>query len=178
MQPTALIKASARAASVQKHKAARMDEWSQLPLRGWSDMEHWMTAMSDQFVIKQSGNGVAIPEIPSGGYAVSVSPAQDNTRNPGVGMEAQVPSGMYAWQPGNEMYGCYETRLRPPGARSPVYSRGQAPPGSEAIASPAGGLPEDSNILAPGESSHVRVDEDGQVNRAEELSKSKPSIYF
>lgn len=157
-----------------------MDEWSQLPLQGWSDMERWMTAMADQFVIEQTSGGVSVPGTSSGGYTVPISPAQDNTRNPGVGMEAQVPSGMYAWQPRDGMHvgSSYETHLQPAGMGSPVYSRCQASAGSEGRASSLTKLPECTNISVPDESSHSRIVADGQCNRAEKLSKSKPSIYF
>ena len=32
-----------------KLKPARMEEWSQLPIRDWNELERWMTVMSDQF---------------------------------------------------------------------------------------------------------------------------------
>lgn len=44
---------------VPKQKAARMEEWSQLPIREWSDLEHWMTAMSDQFAQRATSESYA-----------------------------------------------------------------------------------------------------------------------
>lgn len=156
---------------MQKHKAARMDEWSQLPLRGWSDMERWMTAMSNQFAIEQPGDG-SVPEPFLGGYTVPVAPAQDDIR---AGIEAQTQSGIHAWQPRDETHGSQESRRQPP--EMLPYSGSHASAGSEAIASPARGAPGCSNASVLGEDS-VRVAERGQSNRAEELSTSEPSIYF
>lgn len=136
-------------------------------------MERWMTAMSNQFVIEQSGDG-SVPELFRGGYTMPISPTQDDIR---AGIEAPTHSGIYAWQPGDETHGSHETRRRPPEMLSPVYSRHQASAGSEAIASPARGLPECTNVRALTKNSE-RVAESGRSNRAEELSKREPSIYF
>ncbi|KAJ5336786.1 transcriptional regulator family: Fungal Specific TF [Penicillium brevicompactum] len=64
---------------VSKQKAARMEEWSQLPIREWSDLEHWMTVMSDQF----SAQSRATSET----YAI---PGTLETREP--------QSAPYSWQ--------------------------------------------------------------------------------
>lgn len=145
-------------------------------------MERWLTAMSDQFTIEQPQD-VPIPAT-SDGYTMPISPTQDNnTYSPRVGMEAQVPSEMYAWQPRDGVHtgSSYETHLRPPEiVSSPVYSRDQATAGSEGVASPAGGQPAYANVSVTGEGSQERVpgSRGRQSTRAEELSKSKPSIYF
>ncbi|KAJ5239654.1 hypothetical protein N7468_004273 [Penicillium chermesinum] len=51
MQPTSVIQASAKQDSAAK--SARMNEWSRLPLRNWSDMERWQIAVSDHFSLEQ-----------------------------------------------------------------------------------------------------------------------------
>lgn len=136
-----------------------------------------MTAVSDQFVIEPSHDGKSMPATSGSDYTMTISPAQDDARNPGVGMEAQVPSGMYAWQPRDGMHNgsSYETHLQPAGMASPVSSRCQA--GSEGIASSMR-QSEGTNIRVPDERRHARTVEDGPSNRAEKLSQSKPSIYF
>lgn len=48
-QPTAPIPKLEAQHKKNKRSATRMEEWDMLPLRDWSDMEHWMTNMSDQF---------------------------------------------------------------------------------------------------------------------------------
>lgn len=174
MKPATARRASARpvsAASVHKPKAARMDEWSRLPLRGWPDMDRWLTAMSDHFTIEQ-------PQVAHGNsYAISMSPTRDHTHSTSVGVGTQVPSGMYAWQPrdGVHLGSSHETYLRPPEMVSPsIYSRHQVSAESGVLASPARDLPGYSSV----ERSHTSIPADGQSTGAEKLSKSQPSIYF
>ncbi|GKZ79534.1 hypothetical protein AnigIFM56816_003733 [Aspergillus niger] len=50
---TTLLQATTKPDSLQKSKAARMEEWSRLPLRDWPDIYHWKASMSDQFTLNQ-----------------------------------------------------------------------------------------------------------------------------
>lgn len=169
MRPTTVVQASTKPDSGQKQKAARMDEWSQLPLRGWADMERWLAAMSEQFTIEQS-QSLPFTDT-SSGYRNS----------PRAEVEAQGPSAIYTWQPREEIHmgRPYEAHLRLQViGSSPVYSRGPRNAGPDSVASPAVGLPEDTNVAVAGESGHTNVSEGGESAQAEELSKSKPGIYF
>ncbi|CAI7677642.1 unnamed protein product [Penicillium manginii] len=177
MQPTTVAQVSAKPDSTQKQKAARMDEWSQLPLRGWSDMEHWMISMSDHYTIEQSQS----INLPGSGSQMSVSPGHavnNETYSPGMAIEVPGPSA-YGWETREDinMNSPYEIHLHPPAmVSSPVCSRHQGVGGSEGMASPADGISE----YAPGASaggSESRT-EANHADRAEELSKNNPCIYF
>ncbi|KAJ5385917.1 hypothetical protein N7509_008458 [Penicillium cosmopolitanum] len=177
MQPATVAQVSAKPDSTQKQKAARMDEWSQLPLRGWSDMEHWMISMSDHFTIEQP-QSIALP---GSGSQVSVSPGQavDNeTYSPGMAVEVPGPS-TYGWQSREDinMNSPYETHLHPPAMMSsPVYSRHQGVGGSEGMASPADGISEHAPAGPAGRSENRA--KANHADRAEDLSKNNPCIYF
>lgn len=177
MQPSTVAQVSGKPDSMQKQKAARMDEWSQLPLRGWSDMERWMNSMSDHFKIEQSQN----INLPGSGSQMSVSPGHtvdSETYSPGITME--VPGRpAYDWQSREEinMNSQYETHLHPPVMMSsPVYSRHQGVGGSEGMASPAAAISEYAPT-GPADGSENRA-EANHTHRAEELSKNSPCIYF
>jgi hypothetical protein len=190
MRPTTMVHASAKPGSVHKQKAARMDEWNQLPLRGWSDMDHWLAGMSHQFTMEPpqtpnahftelSEGGFVIPQLPN-----HLHPSHGSIHSPGVNIDAREASTSYAWpsQENISMGSPYETHLRPPGmVSSPLYSRGQATGGSDGVASPAGGVQEYTNVAMSSESGAVglaRPGESAPATRAEELSKNRPSIYF
>lgn len=185
MRPTTMVHASINPDSAQKQKAARMDEWNQLPLRGWSDMEHWLAGMSHQFTIEQSQTPNApFTDPPEGGFVIPQSPnhpSHGGIHGPGVNMDAGEPSTSYAWPPrGDSSKGSpYETHLRRPGMMSsPAYSRSQATGGSDGVASPAGGVQGYTNVAMSSESGPARRVEGAPATRAEELSKNRPSIYF
>lgn len=186
MQPTTMAHASANPDSAHKQKAARMDEWNQLPLRGWSDMEHWFAGMSHQFTLEQpqTPNAPFTKEPMDGGFEIPQSPnhpSHGSIPGPGVIMDAGKPSTSYAWPPrGDSSMGSpYETHLRPPRVMSsPVYSQSQATGGSDGVASPAGGVQEYTNVAMSSEGEPIRPVERAPATRAEELSKDRPSIYF
>ncbi|OKO97664.1 hypothetical protein PENSUB_9955 [Penicillium subrubescens] len=156
-----MVHASAKPGSVNKQKAARMDEWNQLPLRGWSDMDHWLAGMSHQFTVEPpqtpnahftelSEGGFVIPQLPN-----HLHPSHGSIHSPGVNIDAREASTSYAWpsQENISMGSPYETHLRPPGmVSSPLYSRGQATGGSDGVASPAGGVQEYTNVAISSES--------------------------
>lgn len=176
MSPTTAVQATAKSDSVHKPKAARMDEWSQLPLRDWSDMYRWQAAMGDQFTIEQLP-GIPFTNCSGGGHSMPISPAANNTHGPQGDGEAPGSPVIYAWQPREDirMESPYETHVRRPGTMSsPVCSRSQVTAGS-GVTSPAGGLPDYANVTGAGEG-HSR--ETGRPTMADELSKSNPSIYF
>jgi hypothetical protein len=177
MQPSTMAQVSMKTDSPQKQKAARMDEWSQLPLRGWSDMEQWLNSMSDQFTIEQP-QSLQLPGASGAAYPIPVSPgySDTHTHSPGVAMEAPGASSVYAWQPReqNNMGSPYETHLHPSAMMSsPIYPRHQAAGGSDNPASPAA-----TAEHAPVAMENEDCDETSHPAKAEELSKRESSIYF
>ncbi|GKZ26555.1 hypothetical protein AbraIFM66951_002612 [Aspergillus brasiliensis] len=170
-----LLHATTKPEFLQKPKAARMDEWSRLPLRDWSDIDHWKASMSDQFTLTQS-QSVAVAHEPGMSHIVSASPAATtvHSRSPQGEIEAPGPAS-FAWHPGEDVHmdsSPYNVYLQPPGmVSSPVYPRDPAPGPTEAIVHP---FPEFNNAAAMGDSGK----ENDQSTMADELSKSKPSIYF
>ncbi|OJJ70138.1 hypothetical protein ASPBRDRAFT_129873 [Aspergillus brasiliensis CBS 101740] len=170
-----LLQATTKPDMLQKPKAARMDEWTRLPLRDWSDVYHWKASMSDQFTLTQS-QSVAVADEPGMSHVVSASPAATtvHSRSPQGEIEAPAPAS-FAWHPGEDVHmdsSPYNVYLQPPGmVSSPVYPRDPAPGPTEAIVHP---FPEFNNAAAMGDSGK----ENDQSTMADELSKSKPSIYF
>lgn len=185
IQPTTLVQASPNPGSMHKQKAARMDEWNQLPLRGWPDMERWLAGMSQQFSIEQTHTpSVPFMEPSDCSFEMRQSPNHpscSSIHSPGENVDAGVPSTSYAWPQRRDitMGSCYETHPRPPEKMSsPVLSRGQATGGSDGVASPVGGVQEYTNVAMFSESGPGRPIERSLATRAEELSKNRPSIYF
>ncbi|KAJ5584650.1 uncharacterized protein N7459_004450 [Penicillium hispanicum] len=185
MRPAAVIQASAKPESMQKQKSTRMDEWSQFPLSGWSDMERWMAAVSDQFIIEQPRGvpGVPLTATAVTGYTMPVSPSRNDVSSPEVQVPVEGPgsSASYAWQPRGQVRtgGSYETHLHPQGiGSSPIYGQGQITGQSEVVASPAGTLTVSSNDPVVSEGDLAGVGEKEQPSGAQELSKRKPIVYF
>ncbi|KAK5799881.1 hypothetical protein VI817_002093 [Penicillium citrinum] len=171
MQPTTVAQVSAKPESTQKQKAARMDEWAQLPLQGWPDMERWMMSMCGQFTIEQP-RGLPLPgprtQIPP------VSPNHGDSYSPGM-----VTSTGYAWQSQEDitMNSPYETHPHPLAMMSsPVYSRHHGVGGSDDISSPAERISDHTPVGA----SEDRAEANAATPavKAEALSKNQPSIYF
>ncbi|KAJ5825014.1 hypothetical protein N7447_007354 [Penicillium robsamsonii] len=163
-----------------KHKAARMEEWSQLPLRDWPDMERWLSAMSDRFTIEQPSD--VVPDTSGGGYAIPMTPTHGKSQTLGD----QPHSGLvsYAWPPRDNRVssgGSYDASQPHPGVMpSPVYLEHQVAVEPESVPSPDSsrdgligdedaGLSVDVNVSARAR---------GRPSKAEELSHNHPSLYF
>ncbi|KAJ5670714.1 uncharacterized protein N7477_006077 [Penicillium maclennaniae] len=167
--PTTVVQATAEPDSARKAKATRLDEWSRLPLRTWSDMKRWQAAMGDQFTIEQP-RAKPFTESSGGGYA---TPILRTASTPSFGEGEARGSTLDAWQPREDVHmgSSYETHLRPLEMMSaPVRSRGQAWSG---VTSPDRS-PELTNVTGTDEG---RKEFDQSI-MADELSKSQPSIYF
>ncbi|CAI7567410.1 unnamed protein product [Penicillium glandicola] len=175
-QPTA-VQTPAKTDTTIKHKAARMEEWSQLPLREWPDMERWMTAMSDRFTIEQPSDVVS--DSSGRGYAIPMTPTHDKSQALGD----QPHSGLvpYAWQPRDNRVSSgssYAHQTHPQVMASPVYF-GQIAVEPEPVPSPGssqdGMIGEDAVGASDADASGV---ETGRSSKAEELSHNNPSLYF
>ncbi|OJZ85182.1 hypothetical protein ASPFODRAFT_61858 [Aspergillus luchuensis CBS 106.47] len=171
---TTLLQATTKTDSLQKSKAARMDEWSRLPLRGWPDIYHWKASMCDQFTLNQSQE-VPLVDHSTASHAISASPAATTIHSHSPQGELETPGpASFAWHPGGNvnMGSPYNAYLRPPGmVSSPTYLRDPAPGPAETIVNP---FPDFSTATVTGNSGK----EDEHSTMADELSKSKPSIYF
>ncbi|GKZ59912.1 hypothetical protein AnigIFM49718_006236 [Aspergillus niger] len=171
---TTLLQATTKPDSLQKSKAARMEEWSRLPLRDWPDIYHWKASMSDQFTLNQSQGG-PLMESSAVSHAVSASPVATTAHSHSPQGEIEGPGpASFAWHPGEglHMNSPYNVYLQPPGmVSSPVYPKDPASGSTEAIINPFQGF---SNATATG----VSGKQDDHSTMADELSKSKPSIYF
>lgn len=170
MQPTTVAQVSAKPESTQKQKAARMDEWAQLPLQGWSDMERWMVSMCDQFTIEQPRS----LSLPGPRTQIPVSPNHSESYSPGM-----VASTGYAWQSKEEinMNSPYEAHPHPLAMMSsPVYSQHHGVGGSDDIASPAERISEHTPVGT--NEDRAEANAANPAVKAEALSKNHPSIYF
>ncbi|KAJ5211557.1 uncharacterized protein N7498_003203 [Penicillium cinerascens] len=119
MSPTTVVQATATSDSLHKPKAARMDEWSQLPLRDWSQMYRWQVAMGDQFTIEQL-QGIPFTNSSGGGHSMPISPVANNTHGSQGDGEASGSPAIYAWQPREDIRveSPYEIHVRRPGTMS------------------------------------------------------------
>ncbi|KAI2727175.1 transcriptional regulator family: Fungal Specific TF [Penicillium roqueforti] len=160
-----------------KHKAARMKEWSQLPLRESPDMERWLTVMSDRFTIEQSSDVVS--DTPGRGYAVPMTPSHDKSQPSGD----QPHSGLvsYAWQKDNRVssVSSYDAHQPHPGViASQAYFGDQVAVGPESIM-PSPGSSRDG-ITSVEDAVGISVDANASAgpSKAEELSHNNPRLYF
>ncbi|KAJ5502500.1 hypothetical protein N7463_005374 [Penicillium fimorum] len=181
-QPTA-VQIPAKTDTALKHKAARMEEWSQLPLRDWPDMERWQTAMSDRFTIEQPSD--VVPDTSGGGYAIPMTPTHDQLQTLGDQPHSRLVS--YAWPPSDNRINSEgshgASHPHPRAIPSPVYFEHQVVIEPEPVPSPGSsrdgligdedaGLSVDVNVSA-----RARV-ETGRLSKAAKLSHNNPSLYF
>lgn len=182
MKPTTMIGASAKPHLTQTPKAARMEEWSRLPLRGWSDMDRWVTAMSNQFATSQNQH-TSVEETSVVASPMPISQTRHETQ-PHIfvaGMGADVASTMSGWHPRGERghasssYG--PCQYSPESFPSQTHSD-EAPRSFEVVASRTDALPEYARINLAGRSSQITISDDNQDVTAEELVMRKPNLYF
>ncbi|KAJ5282807.1 hypothetical protein N7505_000787 [Penicillium chrysogenum] len=178
--------ATAKTETSLKHKAARMEEWSQLPLREWPDMQRWMTVMSDRFTIEQPSDVISDP--PGHGYTIPRTPPHDRLQTLGDPHSGQLS---YAWQPRDNMVSSgrsYDAHQSHPGViASSVYFGHQV--AVEPEPSPSSCSSRDG-IINVEDAVGVSVDADADagasaragvetgLSKAEELSHNNPSLYF
>ncbi|KAJ5542395.1 hypothetical protein N7535_004815 [Penicillium sp. DV-2018c] len=174
--------ASAKTDAVSRQKATRMEEWLQLPLREWADMERWMSAMSDHFTTEQPGG--LVPECSRDGRAVPATSDHEGMGRSEYDPHAEQVS--YTWQtregrsrPGNPSDAERpDTEIEPP-----IYIGHQATVEHEAVSSSSPGYPRqgttglDDVVRVPDASARGGV-EIGRQSQAEELSRDKANIYF
>ncbi|KAJ5456241.1 hypothetical protein N7530_011515 [Penicillium desertorum] len=171
-----------------KHKAARMEEWSQLPLREWPDMERWLTVMSDRFIIERPSDVVS--DTPGRGYTIPRTHPHGRSQTLADSHSGQ-PS--YAWQPRDNTVSSgrlYDAHHPHPGVTaSPVYfghqvavepepgpSPGSSPDGITNVED-AGGVSVDVDADADADAD-ARAGVETGLSKAEELSHNNPSLYF
>ncbi|KAJ5963865.1 uncharacterized protein N7479_003741 [Penicillium vulpinum] len=178
-QPTA-VQIPAKTDGALKHKEARMEEWSQLPLREWPDMERWLTVMSDRFTIGQPSDVVS--DTPGGGYAIPMTPVHDKPQTLGEQPHSRLVS--YAWQPrenrvstGNA-YDAYQPNPR--AMDSPVYF-GYQMVEPEPVPSPGSsrdGITGIEGAVSVSVDASAGAGVETGLSKAEELSHHNPSLYF
>ncbi|CAG8890692.1 unnamed protein product [Penicillium egyptiacum] len=165
-----------------KHKAARMEEWSQLPLREWPDMERWLTAMSDRFTIEQPSDVVS--DTRGRGYTIPMAPTHDILQTSGDPHSGQVP---YAWQPRDNRVSSgssYDAHQPHPGViASPVYFGHQVAVEPESRPSPCSSRDgitgvEDAVGVSVDAAASARAGVETGLSKAEELSHNNPRLYF
>ena len=168
---TTTVQATAKPDLLHKSKAARMNEWTQLPLRDWTDIYRWKISVGDQFILNQS-QGSMLADSVGVSYVVSGSPTADNqSHSPQRETEARGLAGL-ASQPERDVHmgSPYDINRQPTEmVPSPVYSTDQALESAVATLDPLPGL---SNATVAGNISATGREQ------ADELSKSRPSIYF
>ncbi|KAJ5115258.1 hypothetical protein NUU61_001017 [Penicillium alfredii] len=170
MGPTRVAHASTRPDAVPKQKAARMEEWSQLPLQVSSGMDRWLAVMSNQFTIEPS---LDMPPHGVSGSDYSMPKPLGHSNTPGDARGPPAPS-VWTAREGNSAESPYEAhRYAQTIVPSPLYSDTQALVGSNGVASPS---------IGSGMSEHG-VPEEGTVEihqstKAEQLTNNHPSIYF
>ncbi|KAJ5931849.1 hypothetical protein N7516_006338 [Penicillium verrucosum] len=175
-QPTA-VQTPTETDTSPKSKAARMEEWSQLPLREWPDMERWLTVMSDRFTIEQPSE--AVSDTSGQGYAIPITPTHDKQQTLRDQPHSELVS--YAWPPRNNRvssgssYNAHQPH--PDVFASPVYFGHQVAVEPEPVPSVDGcrdGITGEDAV----DISNARAGEETGPSKAEELSYNNPSLYF
>ncbi|RHZ55180.1 hypothetical protein CDV55_101643 [Aspergillus turcosus] len=170
---SSLVRASRKAEMPPKRKAARMEEWTQFPLREPSDLDRWLDAKKDQFMImddiRDAQRTMSLGEIESvdstmqrrnarppntsGMFIGTCSPDHDRSDRQITASSVQTNPQMSINQatspstPGRTSWG--ET------SRHGLSEQNQASPGE---------------VMIPGE--------EVQMGKAGQLSKKHPAIYF
>lgn len=174
-QPTA-VQTPAKTDTSPKNKAARMEEWSQLPLREWPDMERWLTVMSDRFTIEQPSE--AVSGTSGRGYTIPITPTHDKQQTLGDQSHSGLVS--YAWPPRDNRVspgGSYDAHQpHPEVLASPGYFGHQVAvePELVSIDSCRDGITGESAVGVSDERAGVETG----PSKAEELSHNNPSLYF
>jgi hypothetical protein len=162
MEQSTAVQTPVQTDTSPKTKVARMEEWSQLPLRERPDMERWLTAMSARFTIKQPSDMVS--DTSGGGYVIPRTPIHDKSEN--LGDQSHSGPVSYAWEhrdnrvSSGSSYDTYQ----------PMPSAGSSPDGII-------GVEDDAGVSDANASARVRV-ETGRPSKAEQLSHNNPSLYF
>ncbi|KAJ6093400.1 hypothetical protein N7486_008689 [Penicillium sp. IBT 16267x] len=173
VRPSAVVQASAKGDG-QRQKSGRMEEWAQYPLQNWTGIEHWMAAVSDQYTVKR------YPIEPFGGSwgqmdQFIASQNSNKARSPEDG-EAHGSSAYTGQLPGDDhIRNSHDIHIRPRRMNLSGASQDVVTVGSDDVASLAtGGGAENTGMAA----SHGDQTRGTEQSRADELSKSKSSIYF
>lgn len=177
-QPTA-VQPLAKTDTSPKNKAARMEEWSQLPLREWPDLERWLTVMSDRFTIEQPSDMVS--ETLRRGYTIPMTPTHEKPQSLGDQPHSRLVS--YAWQSRDNrvsLGSAYDAHQSHSGVMaSPVYFRHQVAVEPEPVPSPRssrdGIIRVEDAVGVSDAQAGVKM---GRSSKAEELSHNNPSLYF
>ncbi|OQD67917.1 hypothetical protein PENPOL_c003G02510 [Penicillium polonicum] len=177
MGQSTAVQTPAKTDTSPKNKAARMEEWAQLPLREWPDMERWLTVLSDRFTIEQPSE--AISDTSGRGYAIPITPSHDTQQTLGDRPHSGLVS--YAWPPRDNRVSSgssYDAHLPHPGVlASPVYFGHQVavePEPVPSVDSSRDGIPGEDVVGVSDAGAGVETG----PSKAEELSHNNPSLYF
>ena len=168
-----MVQASAKPDG-QRQKLGRMEEWAQYPLHNWTGIEHWMAAVSDQYTVER------YPIEPFGeswGRMDQSMTSQNSSkaRNPADG-EASESSAYTGQRPGDDhIRSSHDIHIRPRRMNLSGASQDAVIMGSDDVATGASAEP--TGISGMG-ASHGDQTRGTEYSMADELSKSKSSIYF
>ncbi|KAF4179610.1 hypothetical protein CNMCM8694_001552 [Aspergillus lentulus] len=172
MNGPSLIRASRKADISPKPKAARVEEWTQLPLREPYDLKRWLEAKNDQFMIKNvisdAQRTMPLDAIQSPNSATQRRTSQASNRS-GMLIGTDSPDNARSdreltasrMQTSHQMSRNEDTSPATP-SRSPWGEASRD------------GLPEQ----VQGSSGESMVPEDNRMGKATQLSKRHPAIYF
>ncbi|EAW19841.1 uncharacterized protein NFIA_094610 [Aspergillus fischeri NRRL 181] len=172
MSASSLVRASRKADLSRKQKAARMEEWAQLPLREPSDLERWLDSKRDNFTI-MNDVGDARQTMPLDAILSSDSATRRQNSQPsntsGMLIGTNSPDGARSGQvvtlsstPNNPQMSVDQATSPSTPGRNPWRETSRH------------GLPEQ----IPGSSGEVMMLEDNRMGKAGQLSKWHPAIYF
>ncbi|KAJ5540207.1 hypothetical protein N7513_008539 [Penicillium frequentans] len=172
MRPSAVVQASAKADG-QRQKSGRMEEWAQYPLQDWTGIAHWMTAVSNQYTVEEYP---IEPFGESGGQMDHIMTSQNSSKARSPADGEIFGSLAYTGQlPGDDHTRLsHDIHIRPLRMNLSGNSQDAVTVGSGDVAT--GASAESAGISGMGaiHDDQTRTEQ----SRADELSKSKSSIYF
>lgn len=167
-----MIQASAKADG-QRQKSGRMEEWAQYPLQNWTDVEHWMTAVSDQYTVERypiEPFGESWGQMDQFMTSQNSSKARDPSDGGALGSSASTGQ-----LPGDDhIRGSHDIHISPRRMNLSESLRDAVTVGSDNVATGANAEPTGMSGMG---ASHDHARGTDQ-SRADELLKSKSSIYF
>ncbi|KAK9640705.1 hypothetical protein HCH54_008467 [Aspergillus fumigatus] len=172
MNASSLVRASWKADVHPKQKAARMEEWAQLPLREPSDLERWLDSKRDKFTVTNDVSDVR-QTMPLEAFRSTDSATPRQNSQPSITSGMLIGTG----SPDGARSGQVVTLSSIPNNPQMSVDQATSPstPGRNSWRETSRhGLPERN----PGSSGGVMMVEDNQLGKAGHLSKRHPAIYF
>lgn len=163
-----------------RHKAARMQEWSRLPLSEWSDINHWWQAKTKQFTVTFPSSTALPDTISLAERSASLDGPRYGQRNdmPMDPFEGAIPNALSMGTPQSNL-SPHPRESRPALIASPTTDRYITR--AQRLAADPSEYIDRRHILGRGEAGRNYRQTSAHHNhlsKAGQLCQKRPSVYF